>query len=122
MIIVPGGVARRALAAAGTLFAEHEITCEVIVPTRLYPFDVEPLLPALAGAEVVCLVEDCAAGGTWGTEVAARVYERMWGRLRRPVVLCSAEAEVIPTAAHLEQTVLPQASDIHRAIWEALHA
>ncbi|MEU9988171.1 transketolase C-terminal domain-containing protein [Streptomyces sp. NPDC048045] len=122
VIIVPGGVARRALEAAGTLFAEHEITCEVIVPTRLYPFDVEPLLPALAGAEVVCLVEDCAAGGTWGSEVAARVYERLWGRLRRPVVLCSAEAEVIPTAAHLEQTVLPQASDIHRAIWEALHA
>ncbi|MEV8065832.1 transketolase C-terminal domain-containing protein [Streptomyces sp. NPDC085995] len=122
VIIVPGGVARRALAAAGTLFAEHEITCEVIVPTRLYPFDVEPLLPALAGAEVVCLVEDCAAGGTWGSEVATRVYERLWDRLRRPVVLCSAEAEVIPTAAHLEQTVLPQASDIHRAIREALHA
>lgn len=80
MIIAPGGVSRRALAAAGTLFAEHEITCEVIVPTRLYPFDVEPLLPALAGAEVVCLVEDSAAGGTWGTEVAARVYERLWGR------------------------------------------
>jgi len=88
----------------------------------LYPFDVEPLAPALAGAELVCLVEDGAAGGTWGSEVAARLYGRLWGELRRPVLLCSAEAEVIPTAAHLEQTVLLQSSDIHRAIWEALHA
>jgi pyruvate dehydrogenase E1 component beta subunit len=122
VIIAPGGVSRRALAAAETLFVEDEISCEVLVPTRLYPFDLEPLLPTLERAEVVCLVEDSAAGGTWGSEVAASLYQRLWGRLNRPVVLCSAEAEIVPTAAHLERAVLPQASDIHRAVLEALHA
>ncbi|MGH3380457.1 MAG: alpha-ketoacid dehydrogenase subunit beta [Actinoallomurus sp.] len=122
VIIATGGVARRALTAARSLFIEDEISCEVLVPTRLYPFDVEPLLPLLDKADLVCVVEDSTAGGTWGSEIAGDIYSGLWGRLRHPVLLCSAAGSIVPTAAHLERRVLPQAADIHRAIVEALGA
>jgi pyruvate dehydrogenase E1 component beta subunit len=52
--------------------------------------------------------------------VAHRLHAGLWGRLRRPVTLIHALDSVIPTAAHLEREVLPQASTIHRQILEAL--
>jgi pyruvate dehydrogenase E1 component beta subunit len=122
VVIAPGGVARRALAAAGSLLREAEISCAVVVPTQLYPFDVAPLLPLLRTAEVLCVVEDSAAGSTWGTEVANEVHTSMWGELKRPVVLCNAASTIVPSAAHLERRVLPQTQDIHLAIVEALDA
>ena len=122
VIIAPGGMARRALAAARELLVELELSCQVIVPSQLYPFDPEPLLPALAGAGQVCVVEEGVAGGTWGGEVAHRLYDRLWGRLRRPVLQVHSRDRVIPTAPHLEREVLVQTTTIAHAIREAAGA
>jgi len=122
VIVAPGGVARRALAAARELLVELELGCQVIVPSQLYPLDLEPLLPVLERAGLVCVAEESTAGGTWGAEVARRVYDRLWGRLRRPVLLVSSRDSVIPTAPHLERDVLLQSGTITRAVGEALDA
>jgi pyruvate dehydrogenase E1 component beta subunit len=121
VIIAAGGMVGRALAAARDLLVEDELSCQVIVPSKLYPFDLDPLLPTLARAELVCVVEEGVAGGSWGTEVAAAVDTVMWGRLKRPVAVVSSRSSVIPTAAHLERAVLVQDSTIRRAIRGALH-
>ncbi len=118
LVIAPGGVAERALAAARSLFLEEELSCQVVVPTQLYPFDVEPLVPLLERAGQICVVEDSSAGGTWGGEVAMRIYDRLWGRLTSRIRLVSAADSIIPTAPHLERLVLPQAENIHRQILE----
>ncbi|QUQ67045.1 alpha-ketoacid dehydrogenase subunit beta [Kutzneria sp. CA-103260] len=122
VLIAPGGLSARVLAAARELFVQEEICCRIVVPGRLYPFAVEPLLDLLGSAGLVCVVEDSSAGGTWGTEVATLVYRRLWGRLARPVALLSAADSIIPTAAHLEREVLPQAEDIRDLVIEALRA
>jgi pyruvate/2-oxoglutarate/acetoin dehydrogenase E1 component len=122
VLIAPGGLAERAWQAAAALLVEEEITCQVIVPSRLYPFDVEPLLPLLREARLVCVAEEGVAGGTWGSEVASRVYERLWGELSRPVLLVSSAPAVIPAAPHLERDVLVQAETIYRMVCEAFHA
>jgi pyruvate dehydrogenase E1 component beta subunit len=118
-IVAPGGLVDRALGAARSLLVEHEIVCEILVPSRLYPFDLGPLEPLLDKAGGICVVEDGTAGGTWGEHVAQLVHSRMWGRLRRPVLLVSATADIIPTAPHLERQVLVQDSTIRRALAEA---
>jgi pyruvate/2-oxoglutarate/acetoin dehydrogenase E1 component len=119
-VIAPGGLAGRVLDAARALLLEHEIVCEVLVPSRLYPFDLDPLVPLLAGSEGICVVEDGTADGTWGEHLAQLIHTRLWGRLRRPVLVVSAAAEVIPTAPHLERRVLVQDSTIRQALAEAI--
>lgn len=120
VLIAPGGVAHRALQAARSLLCDEDLVCLVLVPSRLYPFDVEPLLPALERAGAICVAEESTAGGTWGSEVAQLVHGRLRGRLRRPVSLVDSGDGVVPAAPHLEALALLQGSDIHRAVVEAL--
>ncbi|MFF3941688.1 alpha-ketoacid dehydrogenase subunit beta [Streptomyces phaeofaciens] len=119
ILVAPGGLTERVLGAMRSLLLEEELVCELLVPSRLYPFDVRPLLPVLSRAGRVCVVEDSTADGTWGELLAQQVHEQLWGRLHRPVLLLSAEASIVPTAAHLEREVILQGSAIHRAIAEA---
>ncbi|MFI6813926.1 alpha-ketoacid dehydrogenase subunit beta [Nonomuraea sp. NPDC050328] len=118
VIIAPGGVAHRALAALRGLLLEEEISGRLLVPSRLFPLDVGALLPHLGPAVVVA--EESSPGGTWGSEVAHLLHAELWGRLRRPVTLAHSRAGVIPTAARLESTVLLSESTIRHAVLEAL--
>ncbi|WP_431898635.1 alpha-ketoacid dehydrogenase subunit beta [Nonomuraea sp. bgisy101] len=115
VIVATGGTAHRALAAMRSLLLEEEIVCTLLVPSRLYPFDV-----AMPYARHVFVVEESSAGGTWGAEVAHQVHRRHWERLAGPVTLVHSADSVIPTAAHLEDEVLVSESAIHRVIRETL--
>ncbi|MGA5253273.1 2-oxo acid dehydrogenase subunit E2 [Streptomyces pseudogriseolus] len=105
VLICPGGTAHRALDAARLLRARG-IAAHVLVPARLYPPDLEPVLPLLADARLVAVAEESTEGGTWGAEIAARVHARIWERLRAPVLLLNSADSVVPTAPHLEARVL----------------
>jgi pyruvate dehydrogenase E1 component beta subunit len=120
VIILPGGQVPCGLRAARTLLVEDEISCLLVVPPRLYPFDPGPLLPILRQAAVVCVAEESTAGGTWGSEVAQRIHERGWRHLRRPVTVVSSADSVIPASVHLEKEVLLQDATIRRAIAGAM--
>ncbi|MFD9949562.1 alpha-ketoacid dehydrogenase subunit beta [Nonomuraea sp. NPDC059023] len=115
VIVAPGGMAHRALAAMYTLLMEEEISCTLLVPSRLYPFDVD--VPA---APHIFVVEESTAGGTWGAEVAHAVHRRHWDRLAGPVTLVHSADSVIPTAAHLEREVVVDETVIHRVIREVI--
>jgi pyruvate/2-oxoglutarate/acetoin dehydrogenase E1 component len=117
VLIAPGGLAHRAMDAIRELLIRYEIGCVLLVPTRLYPFDATAL-PLPRRARAVCVAEDGSAGGTWGSEVATQLHERLWGRLRRPVRLIHAADKVIPAAVHLEREVLVGTSTICAAVLE----
>jgi pyruvate/2-oxoglutarate/acetoin dehydrogenase E1 component len=106
VIIAPGGVARRALAAARAALIHDELTCTLLTPFRLCPVDIEPVLPVLRGAGRVLIAEDGMAGGGWAEQVALLIHQRLWGELRAPVRILQARRAVIPCAMHLEQQVL----------------
>ncbi|MFJ9151301.1 alpha-ketoacid dehydrogenase subunit beta [Streptomyces sp. NPDC102270] len=116
LIIAPGGMAERALAAMRDLLLRHEIGCRLVVPSRLYPVETEALLSAARRAAYVCVVEESTAGGTWGAEVAHVLHEQLWGRLTRPVRLIHSADSVIPAAVHLEREVLVQADTIRDVV------
>jgi len=118
-IIAPGGLTDRVLSAARSLLIERETVCEILVPSRLYPFDLAPLEPLLGRTGGICVVEDGTADGGWGEHLAHRIHSGLWGRLRRPVLLVSGAPTIIPTAPHLERQVIVQDSTIHRALAEA---
>lgn len=115
-VIAAGGSAESALSAARTLLADDGIRAHVLVPRTLYPVDLSPVAEVLARADGICVVEESTAGGTWGAEVGQRVYERLWDALSQPVRLLSSRDSVIPTALHLERSVLLQPADIADAL------
>ncbi|MEU3555170.1 alpha-ketoacid dehydrogenase subunit beta [Streptomyces fragilis] len=115
VIVAGGGVAHRVLEAMRGLLLEEEIVCTLLVPSRLYPVELD-----LPPARHVFVVEEGTAGGTWGAEVARVVHERHWQDLARPVTLIHSADSVIPTAPHLEREVLVGASAVHRVIRETL--
>ncbi|WP_213452017.1 alpha-ketoacid dehydrogenase subunit beta [Rhizomonospora bruguierae] len=121
IVVAPGGVADRALAAMRRLLLESEIVTELHVPARLYPVDLSPVLDGAGRAGRVLVVEDSTAGGTWGAEVAHTLHTELWGRLRRPVRLLHAADSVVPAAPHLERAVLPQDGSIAGAVEEMCH-
>jgi pyruvate dehydrogenase E1 component beta subunit len=115
VVVAGGSVAHRVLEAMRSLLVEEEIVCTLLVPSRIYPVDLE-----LPDVPQVFVVEEGTAGGTWGAEVAHVVHQRHWSRLDGPVTLVHSADSVIPTAAHLEREVLVSACDIHRTIREKL--
>jgi pyruvate dehydrogenase E1 component beta subunit len=120
LMIAPGGLAGRCLSAARELLLEFEIESQILIPAQLYPFDVEPICELLASAEHIFVIEEGTAGGTWGAEVAQRIYASCWDSLSQPVRNIHSRDSIIPTALHLEQSVIVQSRDISQAVVEAV--
>jgi pyruvate/2-oxoglutarate/acetoin dehydrogenase E1 component len=120
VILAGGGMVGRTLDAARRLHAEDRISVHLVIPVRLYPVDLDPVLHLIERCGRVAVVEEATAGGTWGTEVAHRLHVQLWGRLREPVLLVSSRDSVIPAAPHLERSVLVQAGTIVAAVRAAL--
>ncbi|GAA3269213.1 alpha-ketoacid dehydrogenase subunit beta [Dactylosporangium vinaceum] len=109
LIVAPGGLAHRALEAMETLLRRYELCGALHVPTRLYPWDPAPVLRH--PARRILVVDDGPPGASWATEVAYRLRD-----CGRPVRVLHAADTVVPTAAHLERSVLVQAATIVGAL------
>lgn len=105
ILIAPGGLAHRAIAAARALLLEHEILAQILIPATLYPLDLAPVLDLIQRCGRVAVVEDSTAGGTWGSEVAAVIGQAAWASLAAPVTLVHAPDSIIPSASHLEDEI-----------------
>ncbi|MFI9788345.1 2-oxo acid dehydrogenase subunit E2 [Kitasatospora sp. NPDC051984] len=119
VLLCPGGMAHRAIEAAH-LLRERGATVHLLVPARLHPLDLEPVLPLITGARLVAVAEESTEGGTWGADVAARIHRQAWAELRAPVLLLSSADSVVPTAPHLEAEVLLGAPRIAAELGRAL--
>lgn len=112
VIIAPGGLVRRALGAMRDALIGLEIACRLLCPARLFPLDLDPVLPELVRARRILVVDDGVAGGSWAEEVAGRVNALLWGRVPHPVRVLQPPCVVIPAAPHLERQTLVQQSAI----------
>ncbi|MEV6927322.1 2-oxo acid dehydrogenase subunit E2 [Dactylosporangium sp. NPDC051485] len=119
LVIAPGGLVPRTLKAMRDALHDKGIVSELLVPLRLFPLDLDPVLPMLAQAPEVIVAEDSVAGGGWGSDLARLAYERLWGRLRAPIRLLQPPCEVIPAAMHLERALLIQDATIYASLTEA---
>ena len=116
VIVATGGTAQRAMDAAEAMLREQELVCQVVIPSRLFPIDLDAAMPLLARAHRICVLEEGIAGGTWGSEVAAVLHERLWDSLSAPVLRINSAYDVIPAAPHLEREVIVQVPTIQAAI------
>jgi 2-oxoisovalerate dehydrogenase E1 component beta subunit len=112
----------KALEAAEQLEKEDGLSVEVIDLRSLAPLDDEAILNTVRKTNRVVIVhEDTRTGGIAG-EITARISEKAFEWLDAPVMRVTAHDVPLPYAPSLEDFVLPQTSDIVRAVrWVAAY-
>ncbi|GAB1694966.1 2-oxo acid dehydrogenase subunit E2 [Krasilnikovia sp. M28-CT-15] len=119
VLVAGGAIAEECMDAQRALLREG-IRVALLVPARIFPLDLEPVLPLIESAGLVAVAEEGTAGGTWGAEVAATLHQRLWGALRQPVRLLHSADRTIPAAVHLEDQMLLQPAGIAAAVADLL--
>jgi acetoin:2,6-dichlorophenolindophenol oxidoreductase subunit beta len=102
-----------------SLAIEHEIFVELLVPNQIYPMDWEPIEHSVARTGALVTFEEGTEGASWGTTVAEHLGRSAFGTLRRPPSVVTSDAEIIPSAKHLEETMLLSAERVEAALMEA---
>jgi pyruvate/2-oxoglutarate/acetoin dehydrogenase E1 component len=105
-------------AAVADLAETEEVFAELVLPLRVSPLDVAPILDSVCRTGKLLVVEEGAAGFDLGAEVIAAVAVA-W-RVARPLAVrrIAAQAVPIPSSPDLERNVLPQTADIRAACLE----
>jgi acetoin:2,6-dichlorophenolindophenol oxidoreductase subunit beta len=106
-----GYMAELARQAALQLAYEHEIFVELLVPTRLAPFDPAPVIDSVRRTGRLLAIEEGTTGLGWGTEVLAQASIALGPRLQA-AGLCAAHSLPIPASGPLEAAVLPDLARI----------
>jgi pyruvate/2-oxoglutarate/acetoin dehydrogenase E1 component len=106
-----GYMAELALQAACRLAYEHEVFVDLVVPTRLSPVNIDPLLSSLNRTGRLLTVEEGTFTLGWGAEIVARASEAMGGRLRASHRVAAWDLPV-PASGPLEAAVLPGVDEI----------
>jgi 2-oxoisovalerate dehydrogenase E1 component len=118
-LVAYGGMVAEAEAAMQVLFDEYELAAELLVPLRLYPLNVSPILESVSRTGHVVIVEEGQGFAGFGGELISRMVEhhRTSARMRR----VSAAPQPIPTSRPLEQVALPSRGAIVEAALELLN-
>ncbi len=117
-VITYGAVVPRALQAAQKLEREHQVSVELVDLRTLSPFDWDSIAASVKKTNRVLIAyEDCLSWG-YGAEIAARVADQLFHHLDAPVKRVAATDTFVAYQPILEDAILPQASDLFRAMKE----
>lgn len=114
-IIGVGIMVQKALEAATKLSAEG-IEAEVVDPRTLVPLDVQTLVESVAKTGRVVIAHEAHVRSGPGAEIAAVLAEQAIEYLDAPILRVGAKNVPLPYSPELEQSVLPSADDVVRAV------
>lgn len=106
-----GYMAEMARQAMLKLAYKEEIFTDLVIPTRLAPFNNRVLAAAVSESRRLLTVEEGTYTLGWGAEILARMSEELGGKLQRCSRLAAADLPV-PASPALEKEVLPQVEQI----------
>ncbi len=116
-----GYMAELARQAQERLAFEEEIFTELVIPTQLAPFEIDPLLESVTRTRKLVTIEEGGRTLGWGAELIARLAERH-PNYRLSAVRVAARDLPVPAAPSLEKQVLPQLDDILNAVRKAINS
>ncbi len=93
---------------------DEDLACELLIPTQLYPLDVEPIVESVCRSGRILVVEEGQGFAGFGGELIARLTEDRRISVLRAGRVCAAPC-VIPASRPAESDVLPDAESILRA-------
>jgi acetoin:2,6-dichlorophenolindophenol oxidoreductase subunit beta len=110
-IVATSWLVSQALAAAEELGREG-IDAEVVDPRTLVPLDEELIMQSVAKTGRLVIADETHLSCGVGAEIAARVGQRAFGRLKAPIERVATADVPIPFSPALEAAVVPRAPQI----------
>jgi len=117
-VITYGAVVPRALQAAQKLEREHHVSVELIDLRSLNPFDWEAIAASVKKTNRALIAYEDSLSWGYGAEIAARIADQLFHHLDAPVKRIAATDTFVAYQPILENAILPQASDLFRAMKE----
>jgi 2-oxoisovalerate dehydrogenase E1 component len=117
-VITYGAVVPRALQAAQKLEREHRVSVELIDLRCLNPFDWEAIAESVKKTNRALIAYEDMLSWGYGAEIAARIADQLFHHLDAPVKRVAATDTFVAYQPILEDAILPQASDLFRAMKE----
>jgi len=117
-VITYGAVVPRALQAAQKLEREHHVSVELIDLRCLNPFDWDAIAASVKKTNRALIAYEDSLSWGYGAEIAARIADQLFHHLDAPVKRVAATDTFVAYQPILENAILPQASDLFRAMKE----
>jgi len=117
-VITYGAVVPRALQAAQKLEREHQVSVELIDLRCLNPFDWDAIAASVKKTNRALIAYEDSLSWGYGAEIAARIADQLFHHLDAPVKRVAATDTFVAYQPILEDAILPQASDLFRAMKE----
>jgi 2-oxoisovalerate dehydrogenase E1 component len=117
-VITYGAVVPRALQAAQKLEREQHVSVELIDLRTLNPFDWEAIAASVKKTNRALIAYEDSLSWGYGAEIAARIADQLFDHLDAPVRRVAATDTFVAYQPLLENAILPQASDLFRAMQE----
>jgi len=117
-VITYGAVVPRALQAAQKIEREQQVSVELIDLRSLNPFDWDTIAASVKKTNRALIAYEDSLSWGYGAEIAARVADQLFHHLDAPVKRIAATDTFVGYQPILENAILPQASDLYRAIKE----
>ena len=117
-VITYGAVVPRALQAAQRMEREHQVSVELIDLRCLNPFDWDAIAASVKKTNRVLIAYEDSLSWGYGAEIAARIADQLFHHLDAPVKRVAATDTFVAYQPILEDAILPQASDLFRAMKE----
>jgi 2-oxoisovalerate dehydrogenase E1 component len=117
-VITYGAVVPRALQAAQKLEREHHVSVELIDLRCLNPFDWDAIAASVKKTNRALIAYEDSLSWGYGAEIAARIADQLFHHLDAPVKRVAAMDTFVAYQPILEDAILPQASDLFRAMKE----
>ena len=117
-VITYGAVVPRALQAAQKLERENHVSVELIDLRSLNPFDWEAIAASVTKTNRALIAYEDSLSWGYGAEIAARIADQLFHHLDAPVKRIAATDTFVAYQPILENAILPQASDLFRAMKE----
>ena len=116
-IITYGALVQRSIVAAKQMEQEG-ISVEIIDLRSLVPFDWDAIAETVKKTNRVIVAHEDSLSFGYGAEIAARITDELFEYLDAPVKRVCALDTFVAYAPQLEDEILPQASDVAKAISE----
>lgn len=117
-VVTYGAVVPRALQAAQKLEREHHVSVELIDLRCLNPFDWDAIAASVKKTNRALIAYEDSLSWGYGAEIAARIADQLFHHLDAPVKRVAATDTFVAYQPILEDAILPQASDLFRAMKE----
>lgn len=115
-----GGLSDTLVTVIDKLFEEHDLICQLICPTQIYPFNIKPLLSLISESRFLVLVEEGQGFAGFGAEVMAQIAEQDTSLLKKAKRIVPL-ATPIPASGPVEKLMLPNVENIISAIEELIN-